>query len=102
VLYISLHVYKDGSFFPGVPENSPVPDGGLWNVAAGPSLGKNVNIPWHAQGMGDGEYTRAFNQIVMPIAREFDPDLVIVAAGFDAAEGDEIGGCSVSLHATPT
>ena len=33
----------------------------------------------------------------MPIAREFDPDLVLVAAGFDAAEGDPLGSC----HVTP-
>ena len=33
----------------------------------------------------------------MPIATEFDPDLVLVAAGFDAAEGDPLGGC----HVTP-
>lgn len=63
--------------------------------------------------MGDGDYMYAFQQIVMPIAREFDPDFVIgmsvqrhlqlladscfsVAAGFDAAAGDELGGCFVS------
>ena len=38
----------------------------------------------------------------MPVAREFDPDLVIVAAGFDAAEGDPLGKvrkqCSCHLH----
>ncbi|KAL9633673.1 MAG: hypothetical protein Q9164_004564 [Protoblastenia rupestris] len=32
----------------------------------------------------------------MPVAYEFDPDLVIIAAGFDAAEGDQLGGCFVS------
>ena len=32
----------------------------------------------------------------MPIAREFEPDLVLVAAGFDAAEGDPLGMCHVS------
>ncbi|KFZ00118.1 hypothetical protein V500_01173 [Pseudogymnoascus sp. VKM F-4518 (FW-2643)] len=96
VLYISLHVYKDGSFYPGFPDDPSVPDGGLGNVGAGPGSGKNVNIPWHAQGMGDGEYLGAFQRIVMPIAQEFDPDLVIVAAGFDAADGDELGSCFVS------
>jgi histone deacetylase 6 len=58
--------------------------------------GKNVNIPWPTKGMGDGDYMYAFQHVVMPIAMEFDPDLVIVAAGFDAAAGDELGGCFVS------
>lgn len=64
--------------------------------------------------MGDGDYMYAFQEVVMPIAQEFDPDLVIsehlpfpfinvvqiltgtVAAGFDAAAGDVLGGCFVS------
>ena len=73
---------------------------------------RNVNIPWPSKGMGDGDYMYAFQQIVMPIATEFDPDFVIgrchspvvsmsskwslVASGFDAAAGDELGGCFVS------
>ena len=48
--------------------------------------------------MGDAEYLAAFRTIVMPIAREFDPDFVLVSAGFDAARGHEhpIGGYTVS------
>lgn len=38
---------------------------------------RNVNIPWPSQGMGDGDYMYAFQQVVMPIAQEFNPDLVI-------------------------
>ncbi|KAM4066934.1 arb2 domain-containing protein [Hirsutella rhossiliensis] len=78
VLYISIHVYQNGSFYPG------------------PGLGKNINIGWHDQGMGDGEYMAAFQKIVMPIAKEFNPDLVVISAGFDAADGDELGGCFVT------
>ncbi|KAF7585373.1 Histone deacetylase hda1 [Aspergillus hancockii] len=90
VLYISLHVYQDGKFYPGGDE-------GDWNhCGTGTGLGKNVNIPWPSQGMGDGDYMYAFQQVVMPIAQEFDPDLVIVASGFDAAVGDELGGCFVT------
>jgi hypothetical protein len=37
----------------------------------------NVNIPWPGKGMGDGEYLHAFQRVVMPIARAFDPELVI-------------------------
>jgi histone deacetylase 6 len=91
VLYISLHVYKGGEFYPGLP------DGNLDYCGDGPGLGKNVNIPWSEHGMGDAEYLYAFQEVVIPIATEFDPDLVIISAGFDAAEGDLLGGC----HVTP-
>ncbi|KAI0106978.1 histone deacetylase [Nemania sp. FL0031] len=96
VLYISLHVYANGDFYPGKPDNNMIPDGDLDKVGHGPGKGKNVNIPWPSQGMGDGEYLAAFQKIVMPIAQEFNPDLVIISAGFDAADGDELGGCFVT------
>ncbi|KAI0411345.1 histone deacetylase [Xylaria grammica] len=96
VLYISLHVYADGDFYPGKPENPMIPDGDLDKVGHGLGKGKNVNIAWPSQGMGDGEYLAAFQKIVMPIAQEFNPDLVIISAGFDAADGDELGGCFVT------
>ena len=96
VLYISLHVYQDGKFYPGQPDDPGIPDGGLDQCGVGAGLGKNVNIGWADQGVGDGEYMAAFQKIVMPIAREFDPDFVIISAGFDAAAGDELGGCWVS------
>ena len=95
VLYISLHVYKDGLFYPGQPDEEGMPDGGLDSVGVGAGIGKNINIGWHDQGMGDGEYMAAFQRIVMPIAQEFDPDLVIVSAGFDAAAGDD---CKFNYH----
>ena len=42
--------------------------------------------------MGDAEYLAAFHQVVLPIAYQFNPQLVLVAAGFDAAQGDPLGG----------
>lgn len=96
ILYISLHVYANGDFYPGKPDNPMIPDGDLDKVGYGAAKGKNVNIAWPSQGMGDGEYLAAFQKIVMPIAQEFNPDLVIISAGFDAADGDELGGCFVT------
>ena len=96
VLYISLHVYQNGNFYPGRPDDESIPDGGLENCGIGVGIGRNVNIGWPDQGVGDGEYMAAFQRIVMPIAREFDPDFVIISAGFDAAAGDELGGCFVT------
>jgi len=37
----------------------------------------SVNIPWPEHGMGDADYIHAFQKIVMPIAMEFAPELVI-------------------------
>lgn len=42
--------------------------------------------------MGNGDYVAAFFQVVLPIAYEYDPELVLVSAGFDAAIGDPLGG----------
>lgn len=91
VLYISLHVFRNGNFYPNLP------DGNYTYCGEGAGEGFNVNIPWPDHGMGDAEYIYAFQEVVMPIATEFDPDLVIISAGFDAAEGDTLGGC----HVTP-
>ncbi|KAL8806972.1 MAG: hypothetical protein Q9182_000953 [Xanthomendoza sp. 2 TL-2023] len=92
VLYISIHVHEDGNFYP------PGPYGDHMHCGAGAGLGKNINIPWPTKGMGDADYLYAFQQVVMPVAYDFNPDLVIIAAGFDAAVGDQLGGCFV----TPT
>lgn len=42
--------------------------------------------------MGDAEYIAAFQQVVMPIAYQFNPELILVSAGFDACVGDPLGG----------
>ncbi|EPE07668.1 histone deacetylase [Ophiostoma piceae UAMH 11346] len=96
VLYVSLHVYGGGVFYPGVPPDPEIPDGNIDKCGRNAGLGRNINIGWDNQGMGDGEYMAAFQKIVMPIANEFNPDFVIISAGFDAAAGDELGGCFVS------
>lgn len=49
--------------------------------------------------MGDSEYVAAFQRIIMPIAYEYNPELVIVSAGFDAMVGDPIGHYSVTPEA---
>uniref|UniRef100_A0A0K8RUH2 Histone deacetylase n=1 Tax=Crotalus horridus TaxID=35024 RepID=A0A0K8RUH2_CROHD len=93
VLYISLHRYDDGNFFPG----SGAPD----EVGIGLGVGFNVNIAFTGglnPPIGDSEYLAAFRTIVMPIAREFAPDVVLVSSGFDAVEGHPapLGGYNLS------
>lgn len=93
VLYISLHRYDDGNFFPGSGHPS--------EVGAGAGEGYNVNIGWTgglSPPMGDAEYLAAFRTVVMPIAHQFSPDVVLVSAGFDAVEGhsSSLGGYKVT------
>ncbi|XP_019718621.1 histone deacetylase 7 isoform X2 [Hippocampus comes] len=93
VLYMSLHRYDHGNFFPG--SGSPT------EVGLGAGEGFNVNVAWTGgldPPMGDAEYLAAFRTVLMPIAQEFAPDVVLVSAGFDAAEGNPapLGGYKVS------
>lgn len=50
-------------------------------------MGFNINIGWGGSlnpPMGDAEYLAAFRSIVMPIANDFQPDIILVSSGFDA------------------
>lgn len=64
VLYISLHRYDNGQFFPSSE------DADFDRVGLGKGRGFNVNIPWNGGKMGDSEYLAAFLTVVMPIARQ--------------------------------
>lgn len=46
-----------------------------------------MNIGWNGTGYDDADYMAALNTVVLPVAREFKPDLVIISAGFDSALG---------------
>uniref|UniRef100_A0A8D0AIA3 histone deacetylase n=1 Tax=Sander lucioperca TaxID=283035 RepID=A0A8D0AIA3_SANLU len=82
ILYLSLHRYDDGNFFPG----SGAPD----EVGSGAGEGFNVNMAFTGglePPMGDADYLAAFRTVVMPIANEFAPDVVLVSSGFDVVDG---------------
>ena len=53
--------------------------------------GYNVNIPWNKDMMSNVEYEAAFQRIIVPIVRQYQPDLVFIASGFDAAAADVLG-----------
>ncbi|XP_059303354.1 histone deacetylase 15 isoform X3 [Lycium ferocissimum] len=88
VLYISLHRHEDGRFYPGT--------GAADEVGSMGAEGYCVNIPWSRGGVGDKDYIFAFEQVVLPIALDFNPDFIIISAGFDAARGDPLGCCDVT------
>lgn len=44
-----------------------------------------------APPISDGDYLTAWNMLVLPVAEEFRPDIILVSAGFDAADKDPLG-----------
>jgi len=62
----------------------------------GDAVGTNCNIIWDFGGMGNAEYAEAFRDLVLPAVMSFEPDLILVSSGFDAAEGDFIGDCCLT------
>jgi histone deacetylase 6 len=80
--------YSAGTFYPCT--------GKLDECGTGRGLGFNVNIPFNGVGVGDADYLAAFKWIVIPIAKAFKPELILVSAGFDAALGDPLGAYKVS------
>ncbi|KAL0054472.1 hypothetical protein WJX82_009324 [Trebouxia sp. C0006] len=88
VMYMSIHRHDRGMFYPGTGAHDA--------TGTGPGEGFSVNVPWLTGGMGNGDYMAAFQHVLLPIAYEFNPILIIVSAGFDAAIGDPIGGCKVT------
>jgi acetoin utilization deacetylase AcuC-like enzyme len=81
VLFVSLHQWP---FYPGT--------GG-----PGTSDDHTLNIPLPA-GSGDSEYEHAFDEEVEPAVRAFEPDLVLVSAGFDAHADDPLAGMEVTAE----
>ena len=80
VLFISAH--EDGAY-PGT--------GKMSDVGEGDGAGASVNLPL-PPGSGDAAALRAFDEIVAPAAARFEPDIVIVSAGYDAHWRDPLAG----------
>ena len=79
VLFVSLHRWP---YYPGT--GGPDDQGET-----------TVNVPL-AAGSRDDEYVEAMERVVEPAIRAFAPDLLLISAGYDAAEGDPLGGMHVT------
>lgn len=85
VLYFSTHEYP---LFPGT---------GHWReMGDGRGLGYTVNVPLPAQ-VGDRGYTLVTDELLAPVARRFQPDVMLVSVGYDAHWGDDLAWMSLSL-----
>lgn len=58
-----------------------------------------VNIPWNMHKMNESDYIATFERIIMPIAYEFNPELVLVSVGCNAVVDDSISHCRVTPEA---
>ena len=94
VLYISIHRYDQGKFYPG-------PKGSEKLVGSGKGKGYNIHYPFNLSPnqlelIGDKDYIYACESIFFPIIKLFNPDLIIISAGFDSALGDPLGEVGVT------
>jgi acetoin utilization deacetylase AcuC-like enzyme len=85
VLFFSLH--QDNLY--------PVGWGAVDHAGRGAGEGFTVNIPL-PPGTGWQGYNAAFERVVLPIARQFKPELVVVSAGQDASVLDPLGRMSLT------
>jgi len=84
VLYFSTHQYPH---YPGT---------GHWKERGqGKGEGYTVNVPL-PYGVGDEGYAQAFEEIVLPMARRYNPELILVSAGYDAHWADPLASMRLS------
>jgi acetoin utilization deacetylase AcuC-like enzyme len=84
VLFISTHQFP---FYPGT--------GAMDEIGVNGGEGYTINVPLPA-GCGDAEYLRVFEEIVVPAAHKFEPEWILVSAGFDPHRRDPLGGMNVT------
>ncbi len=81
VLFASIH---QSGIYPG--------SGSLSDVGSGAGEGHTINLPVPA-GSEEGLWLSLVEHIVIPAAEAFEPDLVLISAGFDAHRADPLAGC---------
>jgi acetoin utilization deacetylase AcuC-like enzyme len=84
VLYFSLHRYP---YFPWT--------GGAEEVGEGKGEGTTVNVPLEF-GCSNADYANIFRNLLLPIARRYRPEIVLVAAGFDIHKDDPLRSMTVT------
>lgn len=87
VLYVSTHQYP---YYPGT--------GAADEVGEGPGAGTTVNLPLEV-GSTDDDYHLVFDEVILPVLRQFGPDVLLVSAGFDAHERDPLAGMRLTAGA---
>ena len=84
VLFLSTHQYP---YYPGT--------GAVDEVGSGKGEGYTVNVPLPA-GCGDAEYLAVFREIIVPVIERYEPDWLLVSAGFDSHRDDPLAAMNVT------
>ena len=97
IFYLSIHRGGGGEWEKN-PNNYFYPGTGSPDETGGGTYGTgtNLNIAWGRGSMSNVEYAAAFSEVVLPVLKSFEPDLILVACGFDAAAGDLLGDCGLT------
>lgn len=91
ILTVSLHM-NHGAWGP-----THLQTGAIDEAGAAEGLGKNLNIPMPF-GAGDAAYVRVFDEIIAPVVRAHDPEILFIAAGQDANQFDPNGRQLLSMN----
>jgi acetoin utilization deacetylase AcuC-like enzyme len=83
VLYVSLHQYPH---YPG--------SGSYQEVGSGEGEGYTINFPLPPRS-GEEVYMAAFERVILPVARQYQPELILISAGYDGHFSDPL--CSMLL-----
>ena len=86
VLFVSIHQMP---LYPGT--------GAAGERGIGAGEGYNINLPV-SPGSGEAEWLGLIDEVVSPAAASFDPDLVLVSAGFDAHRADPLASCELETE----
>ncbi len=86
VLYFSTHLYP---YYPG--------SGDVGETGTGDGKGATVNVPLPG-GCGDNEYRQVYQEILVPVARRFKPELILVSVGYDPHWSDQLAMMQLSVQ----
>lgn len=86
VLFFSIH---QGNFYPGTGRKE--------EIGKAEGRGYTVNVPLPG-GMTDDDYRYCFQSVLAPITRQFQPELILLSAGYDAHQKDPLGGMILSTE----
>lgn len=87
VLFVSSHAFG-AAYYPGT--------GAVQDVGIEAGYGTNLNVPLPF-GAGDYAIRHAYEQVVFPALRHFQPDMILVSAGYDAHWADPLGPLNMSV-----
>jgi acetoin utilization deacetylase AcuC-like enzyme len=83
VLFVSIHQWP---FWPG--------SGALIDVGERDGEGYSINLPVPA-GTGDAAFQSLIEHVVVPVGREYEPNLILISTGYDAHRSDPLGGLAL-------